>query len=179
MASAVVFMISDVLLGFMAAMALAAGLPSVGAGSVHDSTSFTRTRRVAAETDAPMRTDAWCTAPTMLDRRPCVATVRGATRAGEPPIARVRRPSRTCREGDSFARARAARAYGNGLQSQHNRNCTGGMTMEQASKLISRNNIGSKEEAGFHNTCKFGDDVQERLPCDRAQIASPTNARYA
>ena len=121
MASAVVFMISDVLLGFMAAMALAAGLPSVGAGSVHDSTSFTRTRRVAAETDAPMRTDAWCTAPTMLDRRPCVATVRGATRAGEPPIARVRRPSRTCREGDSFARARAARAYGNGLQSQLHR----------------------------------------------------------
>ena len=111
MASTVVFMISDVLLGFMAALALAAGLPSVGAGSVHDSTSFTRTRRVAAETEAPMRTDAWCTAPTMLDRRPCVATVRGATRAGEPPIARERRPSRTCREGDSFARARAARAY--------------------------------------------------------------------
>ena len=89
MASTVVFMISDALLGFMAAVALAAGLPSVGAGSMHDSTSFTRTRRVAAETDAPMRTDAWCTAPTMLDRRPCVATVRGAMRAGEPPIARV------------------------------------------------------------------------------------------
>jgi len=66
------------------------------------------------------------------------------------------------------------------METDSNRNCTGGMTMEQASKLINRNNIGSKDEAGFHNTCKFGDDVQERQPtCDRAQIASPTNARYA
>jgi hypothetical protein len=38
------------------------------------------------------------------------------------------------------------------METDSNRNCTGGMTMEQASKLNSRNNIGSKEEAGFHNT---------------------------
>jgi hypothetical protein len=38
------------------------------------------------------------------------------------------------------------------METDSNRNCTGGMTREQASKQISRNNIGSKDEAGFHNT---------------------------
>ena len=129
MASTVVFMISDALLGFMAAVALAAGLPSVGAGSMHDSTSFTRTRRVAAETDAPMRTDAWCTAPTMLDRRPCVATVRGAMRAGEPPIVRVNDapPNKLVLNSDSFVRF-APREH---METGSDRYCTEGMTREQ------------------------------------------------
>lgn len=48
------------------------------------------------------------------------------------------------------------------METDYNRNCTGGMTREQASKPISRNNIGSKEVAGFHNGVYFGDDVQDR-----------------